>query len=262
MRKIIFILIASIYTTICLGQTLENDSIQKEILNNKLKTNDNHQLYPRANERNIFDEKISVENKYNTNVTRPNNELEPPRVDMNIHVPEFYQGPIHNYLSNSRDPYIDDYSYSTRYGLSDGSWLDTRSRHSTFPVLGSISDINARYNYNVTDNFTVSAGTYISKYRLGYNSYNDAGINTSLRYNINDRISIHAFGQYSAFARKHKLDSNGPYEGMFPQTHFGGAFEYKITDRFGLMGGMKRELNPMTGKWNNTPFIVPVFYGK
>lgn len=266
MKKILLFLFASAYTVFCMGQTLENDSVSTEIFNNKLNKTSTSGLFPRVNERNIFENEISIENKYNTEISGHDKSTVSPRINMNIHVPEFYQGPVSDYLSNSRNPFSDDYNYHAGYRLSDRSWLTTQSAHSTFLMIGSISNIDVRYNYKVADNFTVTAGTYISGYsiqeRFRSKSYNDAGINSTLKYSINDRISIHAFGQYSAFARKNKFDSSGSHQGLFPQTYYGGAFEYKVTDRFGIMGGMNRELNPMTGKWKNVPFVVPVFYSK
>ena len=46
------------------------------------------------------------------------------------------------------------------------------------------------------------------------------------------------------------------------QRYYGGTIEVKITDRFGLEGGMERHLDPFSGKWKNTPVIRPVFYAK
>jgi len=218
--------------------------------------------YPPLNERKIFDDDLSV--KDNSSLERVDKKypLDSNRVNMNIYVPEFYKGPpLDTYLSNSLNPYANDYRFYGSLGVTDRSWISTYSAKDTYLTIGSVTNISAAYNYMISDNFSLSAGTYGSKYNLNGLIQNDMGFNAKLKYDINDRLSIHAFGQYSVFARKHGLDATDRW-GMINTTNYGGAFEYKITDRFGLMGGMSRELNPMTGKWKNVPFLIPVFYSK
>lgn len=43
-----------------------------------------------------------------------------------------------------------------------------------------------------------------------------------------------------------------------PNTNYGGAAEFKINNNVSVQGGVKRELNPMSGKWRNVPFLSPV----
>lgn len=262
MKKLLLIIFTSVYSVFCFGQTLESDSIQLDIKKTKLNKDQRLDQYPPINERNIFDSEIPVENKYNTKITDYDHTVVSPQININIPVPEFYERPVSDYLSNSRSPFADDYGYNATYRLSDRSWLSTRSSHNTLLTMGFITNIEARYDYKVTDKLTVSGGAYTAGYQIGYKHFSDMGINSSIGYNINDKITIHAYGQYSGFAKKNRFDSSGPNQGLFPQSYYGAAFEYKITEKFGVIGGMNRELNPMTGKWKNTPYVAPVFYSK
>jgi len=261
MKRLFFIVFASIIAISGYSQVLENDSLNLDLKNRQLGTGNPMNLYPDLKDRNIFDEKKSIE-ETRSNVSTEFGKTDSFKVNMNIYVPEFYVGPSQdNYLSNSRYPLVNDYAYYAGYRLSDRSWLTTSSTYDTYMNMGEARYIGGTYNYLLLDNLTLSAGSYISKYRIGLNQFNDAGVNASLKYQITDRIAIHGFGQYSGFARKHKFDSSfNP--GLAPTTNYGGAFEYKVSKGFGIMGGMMRELNPMTGKWRNTPFIMPVIYAK
>jgi len=259
MKKIVFILLALLPIILCFSQTLENDSLNLEIKRNNLGGSVSTDRYPNLKERNIFDDQSSI--KQDKSIVSSDFETtDTLRMNMHIYVPQFYQGPLHDYLSESRYPFANDYAYYAGYRISDRSWLTTSSTYGTYPLMGNAQYIGGTYNYMLADNLTLSTGAYISKYVIGLKDYNDMGANANLKYQITDRIAVHGFGRYSVFARDHKLDSS--FAPWYPSTGFGGAFEYKVNDRFGIMGGMERQLNPMTGKWNNIPFIAPIFYGK
>lgn len=265
MKKSILILLTSIITIPCYSQILENDSLNLDLKRSNLGGSISTDRYPNLKERNIFDDQSST--KKETSIAPAEfNTGDSLRMNMRIYVPEFYQGPLYNDLSVSKYPYANDYAYYAGYNISDRSWLTTSSTHDTYPLIGSSLHIGGAYNYMLTDNLTLSTGAYISKYgdmgtfTGGYKIRNDAGVNASLKYQITDRIALHGFGQYSAFSKRNNLDSS--YAPWYPTTNFGAAFEYKVTKGFGIMGGIERQLNPMTGKWTNVPFLAPVFYGK
>ncbi|HCO67396.1 MAG TPA: hypothetical protein DIT04_06530 [Dysgonomonas sp.] len=258
MKKILFTLLILAVSLPAFNQTLENDSLNLD-LRNGLAGSISLDRYPNLRERNIFDEQPSslregpkVSSEYNADDSL--------KVNMHIYVPDFYQGPMYNYLSDSKYPFNNDYAYYAGYGITDRSWLTTTSRHDTYLQIGSSRYISATFNYMLTDNLLFSTEAYTTRYTVGMKAYGDAGVNAALKYQLNDRIAIHGFGQYSGFSKRNKLDPS--FTPMYPASNFGGAFEYKVNDKFGIMGGMERQLNPMTGKWKNIPFIMPIFYGK
>lgn len=260
MKRFLFILLISLLAIPCFSQTWENDSLNLGTHKRTLGGSSLRDRYPSLRDRNHLDEQPSL-GRGSTPISDAPKKADSLTMNMRIYVPEFYQGPMYNYLSESKFPYANDYAYYAGYLLSDRSWLTTSSTYDTYVLMGAASNVGGTYHYLLADNLTLSAGAYMSKYVIGLETYNDMGVNAGLKYQITDRIAIHGFGQYSGFANKHKFDSSfSPW--AYPQTNFGGAFEYKVTDRFGIMGGMERQLNPMTGKWRNVPFIMPVFYGK
>lgn len=163
------------------------------------------------------------------------------------------------------NPYINDYSFSSGKLLSDKLWLTSHTLQRNYPSIGSIRSANINLNYEATDWLIISAGAYGAKYDHIYGGsymnrhFNDFGVNGNLKFILHDRIRLNAFGQYSAYGEKNRV--GGPTAGMFPHTYYGGSIEVKITDKFGVEGGIIRELNPFNGKWENKPFIAPVFYG-
>lgn len=237
---------------VCYGQTLsEADSIRlnkernEQLLNDYKLNNGNHPLDRNTSRNNTPDRTDFLINE-NTEAT-----------DINASVPKFYIGPKSNYSAKPiTDPHVDDYSFYGRNVVMDGGWINTVSSHTSFPALGSLSLIRVEYEYMLSDHIITSVGAYGARYFYNLSSFEDFGINASMKYQITDRFSIIGFGQYSARSNINNIGGDNAW--MMPNTHYGGAAEFKITDNFGIRGGVKRELNPMNGKWRNVPFILPV----
>lgn len=162
------------------------------------------------------------------------------------------------------NPFANDYKFSSGLGLADNVWISTSSGHTTYPTLGENRVINANLNYRPANWLIISGGVYGAKYSHIYGGlqnryYNDVGANAHVKFIVHDRIRFNVFGQYSAYGDKNRI--SGPMMHMYPQTYYGGSIEVKVTDKFGVEGGLIRELNPFNGKWVNRPFIAPVFYG-
>lgn len=247
------IVLFMLLSAICYGQTVsENDSLRfnkeksEQLLNNNLQQG-THTL----DRKKLLDD----DTPFNKTVSDPN--VMPDVPDMNITAPQV-QVPLRNYLANPiSNPFADDYKYDGYYKITGRDWISTTSLNTTYPSLGSLNLINVNYNYQFSDRMSGSAGAYGTRYFYLMNLNYDYGINSSLRYQVTDRFSIIAFGQYSAMGNSNKVGGDNGW--MFPQTHYGVAAEFKFTDKVSIQGGMMRELNPMSGKWRNVPFIKPVF---
>jgi len=181
---------------------------------------------------------------------------------LNIYIPSYYVGPGMNINRiPTTFPFENDYAFHAIWdvGLGNRGWLSTASTQSTYPTLGSMRSINASFNYRITDNLIFSGGPYISKNLIYGNPFDDMGLNGQMKFILHDRVRLNVFGQYSVYGKQNFVGSNA--SGMFNQSSYGGSFEFKISDKFGIESGIIRELDPMTGKWTNKPFITPVFYG-
>lgn len=190
-------------------------------------------------------------------------------VDLNLPPLDIYVGPPLENNTLTRNPFANDYSFYSGMGISDQLWLTSSSIQNTYPTLGAIRSVNLHLNYQPADWLIISGGPFGSKYELlgrsfnhnpGGNSFNDVGASGNLKFILHDRIRLNGFGQYSVYGKKNKVE--GPMMGMYPQTYYGGSIELKITQKFGVEGGVIRELNPFNGKWVNRPFIAPVIYAK
>lgn len=172
----------------------------------------------------------------------------------------YYYPTIDTNPINMHYPFANDYNLSAAYKLSDKAWLATNSNNITYPTLGVTRTVNARLGYDVTDWLSISGGTYVSKYSINNNQFNDIGVNGALRLKATDNIRFNVYGQYSRNGKQNGV--GGPMSSMYQQSYYGGTVEFKFSDSFGIEAGMQRELNPFTGKWENRPIISPVFYSK
>ncbi len=192
----------------------------------------------------------------------------PKAVDLNMPPLDIYTGPPLESNTFTRHPFANDYSFRSGLVISDNAWLSSASIQNTYPTLGAVRTVSMNFNYQPLDWLVVSAGPYGSKYNLnqytlnsmGMQALNDVGVNGAVKFILHDRIRLNAYGQYSVNQKSNRVE--GPMMGMFPQTYYGGTIEVKITEKFGVEGGIIRELNPFNGKWVNRPYFAPVFYTK
>ena len=155
-------------------------------------------------------------------------------------------------------PYTYDYGFYGYKDLADDVYVTASSNQNVFPTMGTVRTVGASLSYDVTRWLTISGGSYISKYTAWGGLYRDVGTNASMRFYLGDRVRLNTFGQYSVYGK-----SNGIgylQSGMYPQSHYGGSFELKISGHIGVEVGVLRELDPLSGKWKDVPFVNPVFY--
>lgn len=234
------------------GQSvLESDSIRldrerKEQLFNNYRVSDGQHALDRNSALNetynkaeyTFDEELKVEN-------------------LNLYVRKYYEGPMYEYkATSSHNPFADDYNFYKRNMFTGSGSINTQSAHTTYVGLGSLSIIRANYEYMLSDRVIASVGTYGARYFYNMGTHYDFGINGSLTYKVSDRLSLVGFGQYSARGRINNIGGDNAW--MMPSTNYGAAAIFKINESVSLQGGVKRELNPMSGKWKNVPFFSPV----
>ena len=85
--------------------------------------------------------------------------------------------------------------------------------------------------------------------------YTQYGIGGSLGYDLTDAVSLHAFGYYYA---------NNPLVGpafspYVSTTSFGGYANIRFSENFGSEVGVRRYVNPMSGRWTTSPIVTPYF---
>ena len=101
--------------------------------------------------------------------------------------------------------------------------------------------------------FTASA--IANKYWMPMQSrlYTQYGFGGTLGYDLTDAISFHVFGYYYA---------NNPLVGpafnpYVSTTSFGGNVNIRFNDIFRCEVGVRRYINPMSGRWTTSPIVTP-----
>ncbi|MDD3079813.1 MAG: hypothetical protein PHH37_12030 [Paludibacter sp.] len=199
-----------------------------------------------------YNDSITSQNVSDLNLFIPDNSI----LDKNkYNVVNFRMQPIPHYYNYNQNIY-------TNFRLDSESWLSTARINENYIGLGGMSSAEIQYNHYLNDRITMSSGLTFSKYNVYNNFYNDINVNSNLRFELSDRFYFNMFGSYSPVlnGKNDLLKSlNSP---LYPNTNFGGAFEFKVTDKWGIMTGAKREYDVFRRKWVTEPFIMPVFYSK
>lgn len=235
-------------------QVLKDSTSQIQLLNMKPR---NEQLdnYLR------IDKPLVEDTIFRLAIITPLEKPAPKPIDFVIPPLQTYEGPplSTDGMLNPHFPFAENYAYAAGWAFSDKAWGTSLSTNTRYPLIGRVRSVNFQLNYKLTDWMYVSGGPYASKYDTYYSGpRNDFGVNGSMKFIVSDRIRFNTYGQYSLNSDRNNI--GGPLLDMYPHTYYGGTIEVKITDKFGIEGGIIRELNPFTGKWENRPIISPVFY--
>lgn len=146
-----------------------------------------------------------------------------------------------------------------QYAVNDWSWINTSRTANNYYGLGGVYLVGANYNMKLGNFGILTGGVFASKYNIYNNFGSSAGLNGNLKIRLTDRISINTFGQYSTGGAKNGIP---PYlSAMYPNSFYGGSFEFKVTDKWGIITGAEQEFDVFSRKWVTRPFIMPVFYG-
>lgn len=103
--------------------------------------------------------------------------------------------------------------------------------------------------------WTFTASAFADKYRFTSMGFLETryGVGGTVGYQVSDRLSLHAFGYYYPNSSKVSPMVN-PY---LSTTTYGGYADIQVSKNFGVDAGVKRYMNPMTGKWVTDPIVSP-----
>jgi len=146
-----------------------------------------------------------------------------------------------------------------QYPINDWSWINTSHIMNNYYGLGGMNSVGANYNIKLGNFSVITAGVSASKYNIYNNFGNSSGLNGNIKFILSDRISINTFGQYSNNGSKNGIP---PYlSTLYPNSFYGGSFEFKVTSKWGIITGAEQEFDVFSRKWVTRPFVMPVFYG-
>ena len=83
--------------------------------------------------------------------------------------------------------------------------------------------------------------------------YTQYGFGGTIGYDLSDAVSLHAFGYYYA----HNPLVGPAFSPYVSTTSYGGYADIRFSDRFGSNIGVRRYINPMSGRWTTEPIVTP-----
>lgn len=138
-----------------------------------------------------------------------------------------------------------------------GFRLNLAGSRLNYTSFGFSNSLSLGYSYSPAERITFYGNLYASDNMYHLTRFKDFGISGRVRVRLADRLFVNGYGNYSIY-------NNGGGQqfpmGISTPTSYGGTIEVKITDKFGLEGGVMREYDPFRRKWNTTPYLMPVFY--
>ena len=109
--------------------------------------------------------------------------------------------------------------------------------------------------YQNAGRWSFSASALADKYRFVGMGFLETryGVGGTVSYRVSNALSLHAFGYYYGNSSMINPAVN-PY---LSSTTYGGYADIKLHKNFGVDTGVRRHLNPMTGKWVTDPIVSP-----
>ena len=122
------------------------------------------------------------------------------------------------------------------------------------PGLMDMATGTISFNHN-TGRLHLSVLAIANKYWMPMQSnlYTQYGFGGTIGYDLSEKVALHAFGYYYAY-NPLVAPAFSPYVST---TAFGGYADMQISERFGTEVGVRRYVNPMTGRWTTEPIVTP-----
>lgn len=136
--------------------------------------------------------------------------------------------------------------------------LGMTGSHRGYPSMGFSNSFAVGQSWAVADGVTLHGGVYASDNLYRMNRFKDFGVSGSVRVEVTDGITLSGYGSYSVYNSAGGQRPVPPM--MFPENRYGGNIQVKITDKFGLQGGVERGFNMFTRRWETSYYVLPVFY--
>ena len=166
--------------------------------------------------------------------------------------------PIHleNTYNFHGNPYSSDWSASGEIlKLAPNLSLVGSGSRTSYPALGNMATGSVGLSATFDERLTFGLGLSGVKYHMGRSAWNDYGFYGNASYQLTDRWSLNAFGQYYLEPRYHSMASMG----YMQNAVFGGTVGYKFSDSFRLDVGAQRYYDPYSHTWKTLPIVQPTF---
>lgn len=139
--------------------------------------------------------------------------------------------------------------------LADGLSVMGSGSYTSYPALGNIGTASLGFQASPTERLTLGLGANGVKYHMGRSAWNDFGLYLNGSYQLTERLSVNAFGQYYFNKRFHSVGAMG----YMQNAVYGGSVNYKFSDSFSLALGAQRYYDAYTHTWKTVPIVAPTF---
>lgn len=127
-----------------------------------------------------------------------------------------------------------------------------RGRQEVMPMWGRVNEAAVGYAHRFNQRLMLQAEVYATQVGLARFAGQSFGAAGNLVYRAADRLSFRAFGSVDG--------------GMAPglrSYHYGASLSVDMGERFGLELGVRRYYDPLSGRWETLPIVVPYYkWGK
>ncbi len=165
---------------------------------------------------------------------------------------------FNNYPSLSMPFYSFIPGEATVYGWNSGR-IVAHGFSSVYPGLMKIDSGSIGISQNL-GNFSFYIGGMANKYGFFRGLHTQYGINGSISYSFNERLSATVFGTYY-FGRPPSMPNGMSMPpamiGFYNTSRFGGYVDYEISDHFGMEAGAQAVQRVGTSKYEPEPIVTP-----
>ena len=158
-------------------------------------------------------------------------------------------------LIPDRNPYAHDFQRSGVIARAGSGYLAGASSRVSMPGLVNAASASLSWTQPVNERLTLTAGLSGEKYHAGRAVWNQFGVWGNARYQLNDRLSLNAFGQYYHQQPFHDVAMMAYQQG----SRYGGSLGIKMSDKVSLDVGAQRYYDPYTHTWKTVPILAPTF---
>lgn len=131
----------------------------------------------------------------------------------------------------------------------------------SFPGLMQIDSGELGINQSV-GNFIFHAGGMVNKYGYFNGLHTQYGLNGSISYQFMPRLSATFFGEYY-FGQPQRTANGMPMPpamiGYYGRSAFGGYFDFKINERWGIQTGVQAVQQVGTNRYKAEPIVTPYY---
>lgn len=167
-----------------------------------------------------------------------------------IRLPDFSQKELYTlpYYTNPSPMFRGDFSTSGILQQFPNGALFGSGQQTSLPGLGRFNEASLGYLHTFNSRLALQINVDAMKMNMSHITRQAFSTSGALTYQISDHVGFKVFGTY---------DIGNSY-GM--STHsYGATMTFDMSERFSLEAGVERYYDPMRGRWETVPVLIPYY---